>query len=67
LGPWPNGSFRGIALLATIDTVNHSVTTYGGVSYGFDNSVAPEPGTWVLLLAGVAAIFIGRRRLAARV
>jgi hypothetical protein len=66
MGPWPNGSFRGIALLATIDTVNHSVTTYGGVSYGFDNSVAPEPGTWVLLLAGVAAIFVGRRRLAAR-
>jgi hypothetical protein len=66
MGPWPNGSFRGIALLATIDTVNHSVTTYGGVSYGFDNSVAPEPGTWVLLLAGVAAIFIGRRRLMAR-
>jgi hypothetical protein len=65
-GPWPNGSFRGIALLATIDTTNHSITTYGGVSYGFDNSVAPEPGTWVLLLAGVAAIFIGRRRLAAR-
>lgn len=66
MGPWPNGSFRGIALLATIDTVNHSVTTYGGVSYGFDNSVAPEPGTWVMLLAGVAAIFLGRRRLAAR-
>ncbi len=66
LGPWPNGSFRGIALLATIDTVNHSVTTYGGVSYGFDNSVAPEPGTWVMLLAGVAAIFVGRRRLTAR-
>ena len=66
MGPWPNGSFRGIALLATIDTTNHSVTTYGGVSYGFANSVAPEPGTWVLLLAGVAAIFIGRRRLTAR-
>ena len=66
MGPWPNGSFRGIALLATIDTVNHSVTTYGGVSYGFDNSVAPEPGTWVLLLAGMAAIFAGRRRLTSR-
>ena len=66
MGPWPNGSFRGIALLATIDTVNHSITTYGGVSYGFDNVVAPEPGTWVMLLAGVAAIFIGRRRLTAR-
>lgn len=66
MGPWPNGSFRGIALLATIDTVNQSVTTYGGVSYGFDNSVAPEPGTWVMLLAGVAAIFVGQRRRRAR-
>jgi hypothetical protein len=67
MGPWPNGSFRGIALLATVDTVNHAVTTYGGVSYGFDNSVAtPEPGTWVMLFAGVAGIFIGRRRLTAR-
>jgi hypothetical protein len=64
-GPWPNGSFRGIALLATIDTVNHSITTYGGVSYGFDDSV-PEPGTWVLLLAGMAAISFGRRRLLTR-
>src|SRR6185312_1733068 len=67
MGPWPNGSFRGIALLATIDTVNHSVTTYGGVSYGFDNSAqTPEPGTWGMLLAGVAAIFVARRRLLAR-
>ncbi|HEY4085516.1 MAG TPA: PEP-CTERM sorting domain-containing protein [Bryobacteraceae bacterium] len=66
MGPWPNGSFRGIALLATIDTVNHSVTTYGGVSYGFDDSVAPEPGTWVLMLAGVGILFLGRRRLLVR-
>jgi MYXO-CTERM domain-containing protein len=67
MGPWPNGSFRGIAMLATIDTVNHVVTTYGGVSYGFDNSVAtPEPGAWTLLLAGVGVIFLGRRRLMAR-
>jgi MYXO-CTERM domain-containing protein len=66
MGPWPNGSFRGIALLATIDPQAKTVTTYGGVSYGFDDSAAPEPGTWVMLLAGVAAIFAGRRRLTSR-
>jgi hypothetical protein len=66
LGPWPNGSFRGIAMLASIDTVNHVVTTYGGVSYGFDSSVAPEPGAWTLLLAGLGAIVIARRRVMPR-
>jgi hypothetical protein len=66
MGAWPNASFRGVAMLASIDTTNHIVTTYGGVSYGFDNSVAPEPGTWALLLTGVAGILIGRRRLMAR-
>jgi hypothetical protein len=65
-GPWPYGSFRGIALLATIDPEAQLVTTYAGVSYGFDNTVAPEPGTWVLLLAGVGGIFFGRRRAMAR-
>lgn len=66
MGPWPNGSFRGIALLATLDTATNTITAYGGVSYGFDNSVAPEPGTWILLLAGAAAILFARRRLAVR-
>ena len=62
LGPWPNGSFRGIALLATINTVSNTITTYGGVSYGFDNSVAPEPGTCLLLVSGVAFVLVSRRK-----
>ena len=62
LGPWPNGSFRGIALLATINTVSNTITTYGGVSYGFDNSVAPEPGTWLLLGSSVALVLVSRRK-----
>ena len=30
------GSFRGIALLSTVDTNNRILTVYNGVSYGFD-------------------------------
>ncbi len=60
LGPWPNGSFRGIALLATINTVSDVITTYGGISYGFDNSVAPEPATWMLILCGACMVALSR-------
>ncbi len=56
LAPWPNGSFRGIAMLATIDTVSKTVNVYGGVTYGFDNPVAPEPGTWMLLLTRIGGL-----------
>ncbi|HVW10821.1 MAG TPA: PEP-CTERM sorting domain-containing protein [Bryobacteraceae bacterium] len=66
IGPWPNGSFRGIALLASIDTADNTITTYGGVSYGFDDFAAPEPGTWFLMLAGAAAVFFARRRFVVR-
>jgi hypothetical protein len=69
--PYPNGSFRGIALLASetsgLDHVNR-LTVYGGVNYGFDNWVsndpiihAPEPATWILGLAGLAAMASSRR------
>jgi hypothetical protein len=65
-GPYTNGSFRGIALLATetsgLDGVN-TLTVYGGVNYGFDNFAtdAPEPGTWLLCFAGVGVIVLRRR------
>jgi MYXO-CTERM domain-containing protein len=64
--PYPNGSFRGIALLATETSGPNgksTLTVYGGVNYGFDvYAVAPEPGTWILGLAGLTAIVLLRRR-----
>ena len=53
---------RAIALLATVNTVSDTVTVYGGVSYGFDNTVTPEPATWMLLLAGAGILLYMRRK-----
>jgi hypothetical protein len=55
------GSFRGIALLSTVDTNNRILTVYNGVSYGFDLST-PEPSTVVLFLAGMGWILFARYR-----
>jgi hypothetical protein len=76
-GPWPDFSFRAIALLATVsETTNAAgtvtaatLTVYDGVNYGFDLSAKaampaamPEPSTWMMMFAGFAGLgFAGYR------
>lgn len=65
MGPYPDASFRGIALLATETSGPNNVNTltvYGGVDYGFDVYVTPEPGTWIMVMAGFMAIAWRSRR-----
>jgi hypothetical protein len=39
------------------------LTVYDGISYGFQNVVSPEPGTWLLLGGGFGALLVlGKRR-----
>ncbi len=67
---WPIGSFQGIALLSTVtmttdgagDILSRTLTVYNdGVNYGFNLSV-PEPATAALLLTGLPALWLARRR-----
>jgi hypothetical protein len=70
-GGYALDSFRGIALLSTITTktngagavTERDVTVYGGVSYGFDVFVTPEPGTFGLILGGVLLAGVVKRKL----
>ena len=39
-----------------------TLTVYDGISYGFQNYVSPEPGTFLLLGGGFAALLALRRR-----
>jgi hypothetical protein len=62
-GVYPMDSFRGIALLSSVDTTDKILTVYDtGVDYGFDLWVSPEPGTFFLIPASLAAILMLRRR-----
>jgi hypothetical protein len=62
-GLYPIDSFRGIAMLSSVDFTNKVLTVYPtGVSYGFDLWVVPEPGTYVMISAGLAAIIVLRKR-----
>jgi hypothetical protein len=64
-GVYPADSFRGIALLSSIDRATSTLTVYDtGVNYGFDLWVSPEPGTLFLIPAGLGAIFLLRKRRA---
>ena len=56
-------SFRGIALLATLDTTTNTMTVYNGVSYGFDLTT-PEPYYLPVLLAIFGAVLFVRYRKA---
>jgi len=39
------------------------LTVYDGISYGFQNYVSPEPGTFLLLGGGFGILLFRRRRL----
>lgn len=67
-GVYPMDSFRGIALLSDVDYATKTLTVYDtGVDYGFDLYVSPEPGTWMLISAGLGLVVVLRRRAAAGV
>jgi hypothetical protein len=68
-GSYALDSFRGIAMLSTVTfktnnvgaIIERDLTVYGGVNYGFDVFVVPEPSTVVLLIAG--AVMMAAMRL----
>jgi len=66
---WPDESFRAIALLSTVTFVTdgtgkiieRDLTVYNGVNWGFDLSIAPEPGTFLLMIPALALFAFLRR------
>jgi hypothetical protein len=69
LGPWPDESFRAIALLSAVvfhtdDTgaiTDRQLWVYNGVDWGYDLSV-PEPSTGLVLLGPMAIVLIATIR-----
>lgn len=68
LGQWRvPASFRGIALLTTVNTSTRTITAYNGVDYGFDLTVVtPEPSSVIFIGAGTVLLVLVRRRGARR-
>jgi hypothetical protein len=68
IGYQPPGStqgwFEANTYLAVEDTEDDSITLLDGVSWGFDNYVSPEPGSWMLIAGGIGAVTVFRRRRA---
>jgi hypothetical protein len=59
--------FDADAYLAVEDFTNANapvLTVYDGISYGFQNFVSPEPGTFLLLGGGFGILLLRRRRIA---
>lgn len=54
--------FDANAYFAVRNTTTSTITVYDGISYGFQNYVSPEPGTWVLLCSGLGLILVKARR-----
>ena len=52
--PYDDGFFSGWAMLSKVDYATRTLTTYEGVSYGFDLHVQniPEPSSITLVLLG---------------
>ena len=55
-GQYLYSSFRGSALLATINRSDRILTAYSGVSYGWDLFQVPESASWMLCLGGLVVI-----------
>ncbi len=58
--------FDANAYLAVENTTTKTLTVYDGISYGFQNFVSPEPGTWMLFCGAIPVLAVVRRRFAAR-
>ena len=56
--------FNADAYIGILNAAGTNLTVYDGLSYGFQNYVSPEPGSWVLLGTGVLAVFVLRRKRA---
>ncbi len=54
--------FHAVVLLVGIDSTTRTMTTYEGVSYGWDLTSVPSPGS--LALMGMGGLLISRRRRA---
>lgn len=54
--------FDANAFLAVRNTATSTITVYDGISYGFQNYVSPEPGTWILLCSGLGLVLVRARR-----
>lgn len=73
-GPWPDAAFRGTTLLSTVTFVTDAtgaitsrvLTTYQGVTYGFNLQV-PEPSSlWLVAPPLVLLVSLRRRDVASR-
>ena len=56
--------FSADAYIGILNAAGTNLTVYDGISYGFENYVSPEPGSWVLFGGGVLAVFVLRRKRA---
>jgi hypothetical protein len=54
----PQAFFDANAYLAIENTFDKTLTLYDGISYGYQNYVSPEPGTWILALSVLAAAVV---------
>jgi hypothetical protein len=62
-GIYPIDSFRAEAFLSTVNTQTKTLTIYdGGVNYGFDLFVTPEPSAFAMLALGGILALTRRRK-----
>jgi hypothetical protein len=54
--------FDANAYLAVENNTAKTLKLYDGISYGFQNYVSPEPGTWILVASGLGIVLLYRRR-----
>lgn len=54
--------FDANAYLAVINYTGKTLTVYDGVSYGFQNYISPEPGTWIFGGSGFIMLLVLRKR-----